>query len=222
MKILHITIKAWTATFRLPLSYSGAGLTSPLPPYSTLLGLIGAVAGREIKFDETGIGYIFRSSGTAFDLETTHRLFMNNGKLKYQKDTSIFKRQFHINPNLNLYLDNLSFKKYFEYPANSPCLGRSQDLAWITNVEEIEAEEVRGGNIKGTLVPFPVPNAVGLILNLPDYFDNSEFGYTRGTGKLRTYQAIRYETPANIERKNLYKIEKTDTDEVIYLHSLNI
>jgi CRISPR-associated protein Cas5t len=219
MKILHTTIKAWTATFRLPLLYSGAGLTSPLPPYSTLLGLIGAVVGREIKFDETDIGYIFRSSGTAFDLETTHRLLMDNGKLKYQKDTSISKRQFHISPILDLYLTNTSYKKYFKYPASSPCMGRSQDLAWITNVEEIELENVEKGNVKGTLVPFPEPNAAGLILLLPDYFDNSEFGYAREIGKLRKYQAIKYETPANIKRENLYKIEKTD--EVIYLHSLN-
>lgn len=219
MKILHIFIKAWTATFRLPLLYSGTGLTSPLPPYSTLLGLIGTVAGREINFTETSIGFVFKSSGTAIDLETTHRLFMDNkGMLKQKKDTGIAKREFHINPELDLYLDKLSYKKYFEYPKNSLCLGRSQDLAWIKNVEEIEVDEVKEGKIRGTLVPFPEPNAAGLILLLPDYFNNSDFGYTREIGKLGKYQAVKYEAPANIKRENLYKIQKTD--EVIYLHSL--
>ncbi|MBF0505665.1 MAG: type I-B CRISPR-associated protein Cas5 [Nitrospirae bacterium] len=219
MKLLHVSISAWTATFRLPLLYSGTGLTSPLPPYSTLLGLVGAVAGREISPKETRIGFVFKSSGTAIDLETTQRLWVNNkGRLKSQKDTGLAKRQFHIKPELDLYLDNSSYKRHFEYPVNLPCLGRSQDLAWIRKVEEIEVDPVEEGTVRGTLIPFPEPNAAGLILLLPDYFDNSEFGYAREIGKLGKYQAVKYDTPANIWRKNLFKLQQSD--KVIYLHSL--
>ncbi len=218
MKLLRIKIKAWTATFRLPLLYSGTGLTSPLPPYSTLLGLIGAVTGREIKPDETKIGFVFKSSGTEIDLETTRRLRVDDkGRLKQQKDTGIAKRQFHIKPDLDLYLDELSFKKFFEFPASTATLGRSQDVAWIKSVEIVEAEPVPEGTIRGTLVPFPEPNAAGLILVLPDYFDNADMGYAREIGKLGKYQAIRYDAPAKITRPGLFRL---GIGESIYLHSL--
>jgi CRISPR-associated protein Cas5t len=77
MKLLHARLEGWTATFRLPLIYSGTGLTAPLPPYSTILGLIGNLAGRQIAPNETRIGYIFRSRGTSYDLETSRRLEMD-------------------------------------------------------------------------------------------------------------------------------------------------
>ncbi len=70
MKLLHAKIRGWTATFRLPLLYSGTGLTAPVPPYSTLLGFIGNLAAREIKPNETRIGYVFRSAGLAIDMES--------------------------------------------------------------------------------------------------------------------------------------------------------
>lgn len=217
--LLHISIRAWTATFRLPLFYSGTGLTSPLPPFSTLLGLIGSAAGREIMPGETNIGFYFRSNGTAIDLETTQRLYIDDKRrLKPNRERGIAKRQFHINPELELYLDNLSFKKAFEYPANSLCLGRSQDLAWVSDVGEVEADPVPEGIIKGTLIPFPEPNAAGLILLLPDYFDNSEYGYSREIGKLGKYQTVRYDNPANIKRDNLFRLK--NSEETIYLHSL--
>lgn len=221
MRLLHVSIKAWTATFRLPLLYSGMGLTSPLPPYSTILGLIGATVGREIMPEETKIGFVFKSAGIAIDLETTQRLYVDNkGRLKPNRETGIAKRQFHIKPEIELYLDNLSFKEAFEYPADSLCLGRSQDLAWVSDVEEIEVHKVPEGIIRGTLIPFPEPNAAGLILLLPDYFDNSSYGCARETGKLRKYQAINYNTMATIKRNNLFKLN--DRDETIYLHSLTI
>lgn len=222
MKLLHVHLEGWTATFRLPLIYSGTGLTSPVPPYSTLLGLIGALAGREIAPDETRIGYVFRSHGTGFDLETTRRLELgNNGKLKPSKVPGIARRQFHTRPSLDLYLDNLAFRRYFEYPTNPPCLGRSQDLAWITVVAEVEAEATATGTIRGTLIPFPQPGATGVILPLPDYLQNDQKGFTRRVGRVTKFQAVLYEAPAQIMRDGLYRIEGMPENEVIYLRTLN-
>ena len=221
MKLLHIHLTGWTATFRLPLIYSGTGLTSPVPPYSTILGLIGSLAGREIAPDETRIGYIFRSAGTSYDLETTRRLELTkNGRLKSQPVTGIGKRQFHTRPSLDLYLDNLSFSEFFEYPANSPCLGRSQDLAWITKVEEIAAESRTDGVVRGTLLPFPQAGATGVILPLPDYLINNQQGFTREVGRVSKFQAVRYETPAQITRTDLYQVAGRPDGEVIYLRAL--
>ena len=222
MKLLHVHLSGWTATFRLPLLYSGTGLTSPLPPYSTLIGLIGSLAGREIQPDETRIGFIFCSEGYAVDLETTFRLKIDKSskRLKTHKERGIAKRQFHIRPSLDLYLDNLSLQSVFEYPANPPCLGRSQDVAWIDVVEIVEAEPVEEGIIQGTLVPFPEPDASGLILLLPDYFDNADLGYTRSIGHLGKYQAVKYDAPAKISRPGLYHVERLQPGHAVYLHTI--
>lgn len=216
MKLLHAKIVGWTATFRMPLLYSGTGLTAPVPPYSTLLGFIGNLAARDIKPHETRIGFIFRSSGLAIDMETTQRLKMSGNKLAPQ-EKGIVKRQFHLNPSLDIYLDNLDFREFFENPRNTPSLGRSQDLVWIKETKIIEAESVVTAKIGGTLLPFPQNDVSGQILNLPEYFYNDERGYTRRTGKSSKFVAVKYENAANISRSNLFKV--TDSKEV-YLHSI--
>ena len=222
MKLLHARLEGWTATFRLPLIYSGTGLTAPVPPFSTLLGLIGNLAGREIAPDETRIGYVFRSNGTAYDLETTRRLEMDkkSGRLKGQSVPGIARRQFHIRPTLDLYLDDLALSEAFESPQNAPCLGRSQDLAWITRVEQVEAEPRGSGTVRGTLVPFPQAGASGMILALPDYLINNRRGYTREVGRVSKFLAVRYENPALVERADLYRLNDAKDGSVIYLRSL--
>jgi CRISPR-associated protein Cas5t len=219
MKLLHVRLEGWTATFRLPLIYSGTALTAPVPPYSTLLGLIGNLAAREIKPHETRIGYRFQSVGTSYDLETTRRLELdkNTGRLKSQRIPGIATRQFHVRPELDLYLDNLNLREVFEQPANAPCLGRSQDLAWIKEVAEIEAEPCDEGIVRGTLIPFPQSGAYGQILNLPDYFHNDQRGYTRSVGRMTKFLAVRYETPAHIKRADLFRVTMSKSEEVIYL-----
>ena len=220
MKLLHIRLTGWTATFRLPLIYSGTALTAPLPPYSTLIGMIGNLAAREIKPHETRLGFVFQSSGTALDLETARRLKMQSGTLKTQSETGIIKRQFHINPILDLYLDNLEFRDYFENSRNAACFGRSQDLAWAQKVAEIEVEACAAGEIRGTLLPFPQSNVSGQILNLPDYFNNDDLGHTRVVGKSSKFVAVRYENPSFVETDGLFKIVGADDNAVIYLRSL--
>lgn len=217
MKLLHAKIVGWTATFRMPLLYSGTGLTAPVPPYSTLLGFIGNLAAREIKPHETRIGYVFRSSGTAIDMETTQRLKMAGNNLRPQ-EKGIVKRQFHLNPVLDIYLDNLDFREFFENPRNTPSLGRSQDLVWIEKTEIVEAESINEAKIGGTLLPFPQSDASGQILNLPEYFFNGERGYTRYTGKTSKFVAVKYENASNISRNNLFKISGAET--AVYLHSI--
>jgi CRISPR-associated protein Cas5t len=223
MKLLYIRLEGWTATFRLPLIYSGTGLTAPMPPYSTLLGLIGNLAARQMTPSETRIGYIFRSEGTSYDLETTRRLEMGkDGRLKSQIVPGIVKRQFHVRPSIDLFLDNLSLLSAFESPANVPCLGRSQDLAWITKIKEVDAKPRETGILRGTLIPFPQPGATGVILPLPDYINNDQTGFTREVGRVSKFQAVRYETPVQVTRPDLFQVdvEGMATDEVVYLRSL--
>jgi len=223
-KLLYIHIRGWTATFRLPLLYSGTGLTSPVPPYSTLLGMIGCMAAHDLSPEAVGrMGYIFRSDSKAIDLETTKRLSVNEkGQLRpnTRKGDGIARREFHVNPELHLYLENLQLKNIFEEPQNIPTLGRSQDVCWIESISEVNCEPKEEGIVRGTLVPFPTNGASGLILLLPDWFENSTTGYTRCIGKLGKYQAVSHDSPSGkIKLKNLFAVEGQDC--CIYLHDFN-
>lgn len=220
MKLLQVHIRGWTATFRLPLLYSGTALTSPLPPYSTLLGLLGAIAGREVSHCETRIGFVFKSDGMAIDRESLKRLKIDSaGRLSVQPKPNNRMHQFHVRPQLCLYLDKIDFRRFLEEPRNPPCLGRSQDIAWIESVREIEAMSTQQGVIRGTLIPFPQSGASGQILVLPDYFNNDRNGYTRTIGKLNRYLAVKWETPATVEGvREGELLHLPDTDETVYMH----
>ena len=223
-RLLHVHIRGWTATFRMPLLYSGTGLTSPVPPYSTLIGMIGCMAGRDLLPQDVGkIGYIFNSESKAIDLETTKRLSMNEkGELgpNTRKGDGIARREFHVNPDLHLYIENIDLRQFFEEPINIPTIGRSQDICWMESVNEVHCESKDEGSVRGTLVPFPTNGATGLILLLPDWFNNRTTGYTRPIGRLGRYQAVSYNSPTGkIKLRNLFTVDGQDY--CVYLHDLN-
>jgi len=196
--------------------------------------MIGCIAARDVKPNETRIGYYFRSDGTAIDLERTKRLQLKRKEItdkitkkkrivetlvpNITKGDGISKRQFHVRPELHLYIDNLEFKRYFEHPENIPTMGRSQDVSWIEVVEEVECEKRESGIVSGTLLPFPTNGASGIILLLPDWFDNADTGYTRSIGKLRKYISVKSDVRAKVSLNNLYAVEKRE--ELIYMHNL--
>ena len=218
MKLIHARISGWTATFRLPMFYTGTGITSPVPPYSTLLGLLGNMAGRVIHPEETRIGFAFQSDGTSYDLESLQRLQVDDkGRLKEKPERNVAMRQFLVKPQLDLYLDNIeTLLPVLKNPVCTPLLGRSQDVAWIKAVNIIDAQLVEEGFVRDTLVPFPQEGAKGLILNLPDYFENDENGFTRTIGSMTCFQVVK--GPAYIRRSNLYQVP--ESRQTIYLHRL--
>jgi CRISPR-associated protein Cas5, N-terminal domain len=113
MKALYVRMEGFSAFFRLPTIVSGTQLSSPLPPYSTLLGLIGCCAGRNIVPEETRIGYEYKKRGTTFELERTNRLELDvaKGYLKpNSKGQGILLREIHIAPILELYVSNPQYE----------------------------------------------------------------------------------------------------------------
>jgi CRISPR-associated protein Cas5t len=220
MKAIHITIEAFTATFKMPFINTGTAISAPVPSYSNIVGLISCCAGRYIEKDETLIGFKYSYQGKGKDLETTRRLMMDSkGTLKQNPERGIVIREFHVNPRLDIYLSNLEFKKYFEMPIGVPTLGRSQDIAWITKVEEVDMEKVEEGKIKPTLIPFPCSYIGGRVIRYCDYFINDETGYLREPDKMILYQIVpESEEGIYIKRDNLFRIR--NSDEVIYMHAL--
>ncbi|WP_459202220.1 CRISPR-associated protein Cas5 [Methanococcus sp. CF] len=221
MKALHISFEGFTSTFKHPNINANNTLCAPVPSYSTIVGLISCCLGRPLKIDETRIGFKYEYGGKGDDLESLSRLkITDTGNLTKDPKPGITNREFHVNPVLDIYLTNLELKSCFLSPVGVPVLGRSQDISWITKIEEIEIEPVDEGLIKPTLIPYPCTDIGGRLIRYVDYYD------TEITGNIRkpAVPPILYQIVPNskegilIKRDNLYTIN--NCDEVIYLHKL--
>lgn len=168
MKYLRILIEGWTASFRYPAFISGFQPTLPVPPLSTIYGLLSAAKGELVTPDETNVGFVFTSDAKAVDLETVYEL----KGLKGNK-SNVAKREFLFNPSLYLYIDNLEFKKYFKNPTYPMLLGRSSDLAIISEIKEINLEMKNNVKLGKTILPFGTDGAFGIIQALPTHFSDS-------------------------------------------------
>ncbi|PWU05831.1 MAG: hypothetical protein C5B51_13605 [Terriglobia bacterium] len=225
MQALHVKLQSFSASYPYPFLRSGKQLTMPVPPYSSLLGNLSACAGRVVGPTETGIAFEFSSRGTAVDLERTRRLraSKNTGRLSTNPEQGLGHREFHVHPVLDLYLTNPSLEDCFLRPMEAPCLGRSQDLAWITLVRRIELERVEHGLLGRTLVPFPNPQTGGKILPpLVDYYLNAEYGYTRRSGQMSRYQFVPAPVPV-VATSSFWLYHPSDSatpDHVVYVRDL--
>lgn len=168
MKYLRILIEGWTASFRYPTFISGFQPTLPVPPLSTIYGLLSAAKGELVTPDETNVGFVFDYDAKAVDLETIYEL----KGLKGNK-SNVAKREFLFNPSLYLYTDDLKFKKYFKNPAYPILLGRSSDLAIISEIKEIKMEKKNNVKLGKTILPFGIEGAFGIIQALPTHFSDS-------------------------------------------------
>ena len=227
MKALHIRFEGFTASFRYPMLRTGTQASTPTPGYSNLLGMIGACAGREVGPEETRVGFEYRCRSTGnTELERTVRWKMGpRGLIPHPEGQGITYRQFHVSPQLDLYLTNRNLRSIFEGPVVTPCFGRSQDIAWIRFVHEIELFPVETGDIGPTLLPGIQTGIPGIPVRLAEYFHNNRLGYTRQPGPIGLFQAItplgglRYE----VRLSNLFHpSDANDTEDAIYLHEWSV
>jgi CRISPR-associated protein Cas5t len=219
---LHVKMEGFTAFFKHPLTISGTQISLPCPPYSTLLGMLSAIAGRVIQPSDTRIGFEFYCSSRDIEIERTDRLALTRGILSQHKDgQGIIKRYIYFRPELDLYVTNLELEQAFLSPVSTPSFGRSQDIAWIKKVERVSLKETSSGKIGPTLIPEVKMNLPSLLVRCPEWFDNSVEGKTRLAGPFGFYQGL---LPTTRERfavtmKNLYHPSNlSDDNSVIYLH----
>lgn len=221
---LHARLEGFTASFRYPLVLSGTQISTPMPAYSNLLGMLSACAGRPVRPEETLIGFEFHCQSYDRELQRTVRWQMGKqGQLKpHEKGQGVAYRQVYWWPRLDLYVTNTQLKRVLERPAATPCFGRSQDIAWIKWVREVELESVRRGHLGPTLIPVPQDGIAGWLVRLPEWFDNDEPGRPRRPGPFGHYQAmpptvgdLRFE----VARDDLFHPTDADREShVIYLH----
>lgn len=224
VRALHVRLEALTASFRHPLILSGTQLSTSMPAYSNLLGMLSACAGRCVTPVETQIGFEFHCESHDIELERTTRWQMDKqNRLKpHSKGPGINRRQVYWRPKLDLYISNHSLQNIFERPAATPCFGRSQDIAWIKSVQLVDLHPVLKGRLGPTLIPLPQPGIAGLIVRLPEWFENTAPGRPRKAGPFGHYYAmlstagkLRFE----ISRSNLFHPSDAEgSEDVIYLH----
>jgi CRISPR-associated protein Cas5t len=226
MQALHIRLQAFSAAYPYPFLKSGTQLSLPAPPFSSILGNISACAGRAVGPAETLIGMEFEQAGQGMDLERTRRLQTEKkyGKLSENRERGIAKRQFHVWPVLDLYLTELNFEEAFRKPAATPCLGRSQDIAWISLVNRVELLPAERGRLGSTLVRFPNTQVGGLILPpLADYYLNDDLGRVRRAGRYSRYQYVPKGAPVQTtpDLTLFHPSDSDSADHVVTLHKLN-
>jgi CRISPR-associated protein Cas5t len=225
MEALHVQLEGLSASYSYPFLRSGTQLSLPIPPFSSILGNLSACSGRQVGPNETLIGVEFESNGRAIDLERTRRLQTDKkyGRLSENPERGIAKREFHVRPRLDLYLTELAFEKSFYEPAGTPCLGRSQDLAWINFIRRVELTPAEKGKLGPTLVRFPNHQVGGLILPpLADFYINNRSGFVREAGRYSRYQYVnRGAAVKNTSEFGLYHPNDSEEPEhVVVLHKL--
>jgi len=163
-KMIRVTIKSWTASFRYPTFQSGTQPSLPVPPISTILGILSAAKGEIVSINDLDyLGFIFKSEGKGNDLERIYALG------KAEKD--IIKREILFNNILYLYIPK-SWEKFLRAPKYQLLLGRSCDIASVEKIEDIELEKKEGVPIRGTVVPLDA-ELPGIVHALPVEFDYS-------------------------------------------------
>ena len=160
LAVLRVSVEAPVTSFRYPHFLVGRQISYDMPPPSTIYGHIASALGELPNPGDFQFGYDFRFAGSASDLEHQHiinaggQAFALNGK-KYptsvQATVQPHLRDFLFRPKLVLYINRCDWAGAFLAPVFCVILGRSQDLASVTKVEEVELEQRRGAYFEHTL-----------------------------------------------------------------------
>jgi len=168
MTFYRIHLNGWTASFRYPLFISGFQPTLPIPPLSTVYGIISSAKGVLITPKDLSIGYVFTSAGMAVDLETIYEL-----SEPLRAKSNVCKREVLFEPNLYLYFEDTEYVECFKKPYYPLLIGRSTELAMVKEIAEVELDDKKNILLGGTLIPFPQEGIHGPLQALPTHFSDS-------------------------------------------------
>ncbi len=151
MEVYKINLSSWTASFRYPNMISGIQPTLPVPPLSTINGLISSAMGKPFIIKNEKIAFVCFYNGKQIDLETIYQI--KSGQLK-GITSNVVKREFLSDVNLCIYTDSLQIAKAFEAPYFQILIGRSGDLATVDRIDKLEIKNKEElSNLKGTIIP---------------------------------------------------------------------
>jgi CRISPR-associated protein Cas5t len=168
-----ISLTSYTASFRVP-HFVGHQLTLPVPPLSTIYGLISAAAGRWVLPQEVEwLAYMFEYESKGMDTEAilTVERPKPSGFVRFVT-RNVLPREFLVMPRLILYLPP-EWEGPFRCPRYSLLLGRTQDVAAVEEIKRVHLQQVSSGKVRGVLLPFELVAKGGVsawLQNLPVAF----------------------------------------------------
>jgi len=220
---LEIQFSGWTATPRMPFILSGNAVCLPVPTYSLLLGVIGCCLGRTVEAHEVSFGFKYSYDSVGIDLETRQRLEFDGKKVKsHAKGKDAYQREFHVSPNLTIWLNRVDWIDFFKNPVGTPVLGRSQDILKIDSVEEVNINAISEATISGCMLPFNSSLQIGgqLIQVAESYKENEEVGSGRTPVKTGVFMAIPVDNLRKIKFPNLFQTQE-ENPKSFYLHTFS-
>lgn len=167
---VRVVLTAYTASFRVP-SFVGYQLTLPVPPLSTIYGLLSAAAGRWVPPQEvTWLAFRCDYESKAMDLEAIWTVERSGPHEAARFVTrNVIKREFLTMPRLTLFLP-AEWESEFRRPRYALLLGRTQDVASVESVKPVTLEPVGEGEVSGVLLPLELVvqnNIPAWLHNLP-------------------------------------------------------
>jgi|SRR5579875_1275295 len=163
MRVIRVTVESPTTSFRLPHFLVGRQVSYDMPPPSTIYGHVASALGELPDPASFQFGIDFRFLGRCSDLEHQHIItaggqpFTESGRKHRTSVQAIIQphfRDFLFRPRMLLYITRPDWAEAFSSPAFCVILGRSQDLASITSITEVELQEREGAYLENTLLPF--------------------------------------------------------------------
>ncbi|MDK2882756.1 MAG: CRISPR-associated protein Cas5t [Bacillota bacterium] len=177
---VRIVLAAYSASFRVP-GFLGYQLTIPVPPLSTIYGLISAAAGRWVLPSEVEwLAYRCEYESKAMDLEAIITVARSNPtEAARLVGRNVLRREFLVMPRLTLYLPP-AWGGAFRRPRYHLLLGRTQDVAGVESITPVTLEPVDEGEVGGVLLPLELlthgQNRVdGWLHNLPLAFTSEPY-----------------------------------------------
>lgn len=186
MKVLRVEVEAPVCSFRYPHFLVGKQLSFDMPPPSTIFGHIASALGEWPDPANLRFAYRFATLGKGEDRENQQIIVPSGGQFahegqRYQKCLDVTvqptKREFLLGAQLTLYLNRVDFAESFLAPKFPVVLGRSQDLACYTKVEELTLERADRGYFEATILPFEFRRrtARGVTVLMPRYIGPPPF-----------------------------------------------
>ncbi|MGH6690209.1 MAG: CRISPR-associated protein Cas5 [Gammaproteobacteria bacterium] len=172
MRSAKVRLTASIASFRYPHFLVGRQASYEMPPPSTIYGHLASAVGVRLDPKPVRFAYAVSYAARGMDLEHQHIISryppekMSRGesaKFRAWRQANEFSvggsvqptvRDFLFNLDLTLYLVPHDLGGAFRRPVFPVVLGRSQDLACVVSVEEVELESASSAYFSGTLLPF--------------------------------------------------------------------
>lgn len=183
MRVLKITARGLTASFRYPHFMMGLQPTYNMPPPATLYGHVASALGE--WFDPAGSRFAvhFTYAHKQADIETTILLKAAVGTMPQDKslpkvlegNPNPFQREILFFPRLTFYINQPDWLEAFRHPRYAVCLGRSQDLFTYENVEVVELQRAENAYLEHALLPYDFVRltAAGQSVLMPRYLDTA-------------------------------------------------